>query len=204
MVSAARVLGLAAAGAILLMAGVSADPASAQGEITCKSDVITVTGPRKGGFKRWTLEQERRGEGAAMTGAVAAWERKVGDVFGGSWKLWTQAKDKSRDCEGGKGLLNSVACTVSGRPCALKSALAEDDDKGKGGGRPKSYSRDDDDNDAGWSRGYQREMERQERLKIQRDRAESRALEREEARQRYLAQRRDRREGQRQRYYDDD
>jgi hypothetical protein len=213
----ARLLGLATACAAVLTLGLPTERASAQGE-ACKAEVITVTGPRKGGFKRWTQAQEREGRGAAMDGAVEAWERDVNRKFGDDWKLWAKATDKSFSCEGGQGLLSSVACTVSGRPCpstAPDSKQVVAKTKVEPGKRVARVWDDDDRSRQGW--GYRRAMQRQDNLaaarryaedrawsretarqnflRAERRRAESRAIAREEARQRYLTSRRDRTEG---------
>lgn len=221
-----RLLGLATACVTVLTLGLPAERASAQVE-ACQPEVITVTGPRKGGFKRWTQAQELEGKGAAMDGAVAAWEREANGKFGDDWKLWTKAKDKSFNCEGGKGLLSSVACTVSARPCPSSApdsgpVLA----KKKEDPRRRADRWDDDDRWSGQSPGYRRAMQRQDRLaalrgrsedrawsretarqnwlRAERRRAESRAIDRAEARERYLTARRDRVEGWSHWDWDDD
>jgi hypothetical protein len=226
----ARLLGLATACATVLTLGLPVEQASAQGE-ACKAEVITVTGPRKGGVKRWTQAQELEGKGAAMDGAVEAWERDADRKFGDDWKLWSKATDKSFNCEGGKGLLSSVACTVSGRPCPSTAPDSGRVVAKKTEGPPERITRadrwdDDDDRLRGQGWGYRRAMQRQDRLaaarsraeerawdretarqnflRAERRRAESRAVERANARERYLAARRDRLEGRSRWDWDDD
>jgi hypothetical protein len=194
MIAAARVSVLAAAaGAALLVAGPWAQPAAAADE--CKPDTVTATG--RGKFRPFTKTKELEGKGSAMADAVATWQREVAATHGDRWKLWSEAKDKSFECEPTKGKILSglVACTIHGRPCAtaepapapaIVSGTGE-----KGGGR-------DSDRGVGVVGGrswrYRQEMRRQQTLANWRGRREEWAWEREKERQRYLERLRDRAE----------
>jgi hypothetical protein len=197
MISAARVAVLAAAmSATFLMAGAAVEPATAQGD-ACKSDVVTSTG--RGKWRPFTRTKELEGGGAAMKDAVAAWEREAASTHGDRFKLWSEAKDKTFDCQitQGKVLSNLVACTISGRPCA-----APEEATPAAGTQPEQVSRadrDDDDDDrvvrrSGQSWRYRQEMRRQDALTRWRANREERGFEREQNRQRYLQRARDRRE----------
>ncbi len=74
MIAAARVLGGAAAGAALLIAGATVEPVSAQGD-ACKTEYVTASG--RGKFRPFTKTKELEGRGSAMTDAVTTWEREV-------------------------------------------------------------------------------------------------------------------------------
>jgi hypothetical protein len=204
MISAARVAVLAAAAvAAFLMAGAAVEPAAAQGD-ACKGDVVTSTG--RGKWRPFTRTKELEGNGAAMKDAVAAWEREAASTHGERFKLWSEAKDKTFDCQvtQGKVLSNLVACTISGRPCATaeSGAPASADDDRPGRAKVSRANRDDDDDDdndrvvryGGQSWRYRQEMRRQDALANWRDRREERGFEREQGRQRRLQQARDRRE----------
>src|SRR5688572_21932631 len=96
MISAARVAVLvAAASAAVLTAGAAVEPATAQGD-ACKTELVTATG--RGKFRPFTRTKELEGGGASMKDAVAAWEREVESTHGERFKLWSEAKDKTFDC----------------------------------------------------------------------------------------------------------
>lgn len=193
MIAAARVLCGAAAGAALLIAGATMEPASAQDE-ACKSGYVNATG--RGKWRPFSRAKELEGNGAAMRDAIAAWEREVAANHGERWKQWELAAGRSHECgiTQGRVLNNLVQCTIRGRPCAAPEttpapavvAVPE---------RPNARDRDDDRHihihygSRSWR--YQIEMRHQERLAEWRRRREDWAWRREEARQRYLQARRD-------------
>jgi hypothetical protein len=198
----------AAAGAVLLAAGMAGEPASAQ-EDACKSQPATASGRAK--FRPFTKSKELEGKGSAMADAIANWQRLVSDQFGESYRLWTEAKDKSFKCEPmGEGKLisgNRIGCTITGRPCAHaeiapgvpgNKVIVEDlPEKGKRSSRnryverPARYISPESRRE---QRRYEREMELQMYLAEQRHKAENRRYEREMAYQRYLQRQRERRE----------
>ncbi|MGH6692221.1 MAG: hypothetical protein ACREF4_16250 [Gammaproteobacteria bacterium] len=198
MIAAARVLGGAAAGAALLIAGATVEPVSAQGD-ACKTEYVTASG--RGKFRPFTKTKELEGRGSAMTDAVTTWEREVSSTLGDRWKKWDEAKDKTFECaptKSGKIIGSSfIGCTIKGRPCAVEPPSSGEQtvasaDRGRARDR-------DDDNDrssryGGYSWRYRHEMRRQEGLTQWRSRREESAFEREEARQRWLREQRDRTE----------
>ena len=196
MIAAARVLGGAAAGAALLIAGATVEPAGAQGD-ACKSEYVTASG--RGKFRPFTKTRELEGRGSAMTDAVATWEREVASTLGDKWKKWDEAKDKTFECaptKSGKIIGSSfIGCTIKGRPCAVEpSSPGEKTVASADRGR-----NDDDDNDrssrySGYSWRYRQEMRRQEGLTQWRSRREESTFNREEAHQRWLREQRDRTE----------
>jgi hypothetical protein len=201
MISAARVAVLAAAaGAAFLAAGASVAPATAQGD-ACKGEIVKATG--RGKWRPFTRTKELEGGGAAMKDAVASWEREVASTHGDRFKLWSEAKDKTFDCQitQGKVLSNLVACTISGRPCAAPEVAPP---PAVGGAQPERVSRadrddDDDDNDrvlryGGRSWRYRQEMRRQQALAQWRANREERRFSYEQERQRRLQRSRDQRE----------
>jgi hypothetical protein len=197
MIAAARLLCGAAAGAALLIAGATVEPASAQE--TCKSEYISAAG--RGKWRPFSRDKELEGNGAAMRDAIAAWERKVAADLGDSWKQWALATGKSHECgvTQGKVLSNLVQCTIRGRPCPAPEKAAPPDVAvavpERGSARDRA-DRDDDrhahDGSRSWR--YRIEMRQQERLAEWRNRREDWARRREETRQRYLQEQRDRTE----------
>jgi hypothetical protein len=206
MISAGRLLIPVAACMALLIAGAPMEPVSAQDE-TCKSQPATASGRAK--FRPFTKTKELEGKGSAMADAIVNWQRLVSDQFGESFKLWTEAKDKSFKCEPmGEGKLisgNRIGCTITGRPCAHadiapgvpgNKVIVEDlPDHGKGK-RHRRFRHSDrlERYRSPEERRYEREMAYQMYLAEQRHRAENRAYEREMAHQRRLQERRDREE----------
>jgi len=183
---AARVLVGAAAGAVLLLADATVEPASAQE--ACKDEYVSATG--RGKWRPFSREKELEGNGAAKRDAIAAWERKVAANLGASWKQWELAKGQSEECglTQGKVFSKLVQCTVRARPCPAPEK-----------GAPESVTaadRDDNRRDryAGTSWRYRIEMRHQERLTEWRKRREDWAWRREETRQSYMKVRRDRTE----------
>lgn len=193
MSSTARFLGLAAAGATLLIAAASGEPASAQGEV-CKADVVTAAGRAK--FRPFSKTKELEGRGSAMDDAVANWQRNVGARFGEQWRMWSKAKGTTFNCaptKTGKIIGTSfIGCTISGRPCSFGAAAPKGGPVVDGGGGPRDKGRlvgrggaaDED------ARAYDREMARQEALAAERRREEARAYEREMADQQDLENKR--------------
>jgi hypothetical protein len=186
MIAAARVLGGAAAGAALLIAGATVEPASAQE--ACKDEYVSATG--RGKWRPFSRDKELEGNGAAKRDAIAAWEKKVAANLGESWKQWEFARGKSDECglTQGKVFSNLVQCMVRARPCpapekaappGVAAAVSDRDDN-----RRARY--------AGTSWRYRIEMRHQERLTEWRTRRQDWAWRREETRQRYLQARRDR------------
>jgi hypothetical protein len=199
MIAAARVLGGAVAGAALLFAGATVEPAAAQD--ACKTEYVTASG--RGKFRPFTKTKELEGRGSAMTDAVATWEREVGSTLGDRWKKWEEAKDKTFECaptKSGKIIGSSfIGCTIKGRPCAIEEAPGAATVASAERGRARNRDDDDDDDDrSGRYRGYgwryRYEMRRQEGLERWRRRSEEHAFSREEARQRWLREQRDRHE----------
>jgi hypothetical protein len=193
MIAAARVLGGAVAGAALLFAGATVEPAGAQED--CKSEYVTASG--RGKFRPFTKTKELEGRGSAMVDAVATWEREVASTLGDRWKKWDEAKDKTFECaptKSGKIIGSSfIGCTIKGRPCAVEDAPSPGETTVASRGR----GRDDDDRSgrySGYSWRYRHEMRRQEGLERWRSRSEEYAFSREEARQRWLREQRDRNE----------
>jgi hypothetical protein len=136
-IAAARGLASAAAGAALLIAGATVEPASAQGD-ACKTEYITASG--RGKFRPFTKNKELEGRGSAFADAVATWEREVAATLGDRWKKWEEAKDKTFDCAptgSGKVIGASfIGCTIKGRPCSdgtppSGEAPVASDDRGK-------------------------------------------------------------------------
>jgi hypothetical protein len=190
MISSARLIGLATACAVLLVAGALGEPAGAQGD-SCKGSAVTAIGKAK--FRPFSKTKELEGRGAAMDDAVASWQREVLARYGEQWKRWETAKDTTFNCVPTKSEklgLPVVACTVTGRPCAAGApsagvAAKERDSGGKDKARPAAkeppkYSDPE----------YTREMARQDRMAAERDKAEREADEREIARQRKLEEQR--------------
>jgi hypothetical protein len=197
MISAARVSVLAAAGAALLIASAWVEPAAAADD--CKGDIVTATG--RGKFRPFTKTKELEGRGSAMADAVATWQREVAATHGERWKLWSEARDKSFECEPTKGKVLSglIACTIHGRPCATPEPAAAPaivSGTGERGGARRADERGDREDLPRWGRSwrYRQEMRRQEALANWRERREERAWEREKERQRYLERQRDRAE----------
>ena len=195
MIAAARVLGGAAAGAALLIAGTTVEPAGAQVD-ACKTEYVTASG--RGKFRPFTKTKELEGRGSAFADAVVSWEREVAATLGAKWKTWEEAKDKTFECaptKSGKIIGSSfIGCTIKGRPCPVEPAAA-----GEKTVASADRARDDDDDDRssryrGYSWRYRHEMRRQEGLEKWRSRREEHAFNREEARQRWLRERRDRAE----------
>lgn len=192
MSSAARFLGLATAGATLLIAATLGEPASAQGD-ACKADVVTAVGRAK--FRPFSKTKELEGRGSAMDDAVANWQRNVSAKYGEQWKMWSKAKGTTFDCaptKTGKVIGSSfIGCTISGRPCSLGAAAPRGGPVVDGGGGPRDkgpragQGPGDEDN-----RAYDREMARQEALAVERRKEEARAYEREMADQQALENRR--------------
>jgi hypothetical protein len=224
MISAARLLGLAAACvcAALFAAGAGVEPATAQGDV-CKADVVTTSGRAKLRFRAKSKEKELEGDGAAKTDAIAKWERQVADSFGNDWKQWSKAKDTTFDCEANKARIvgTFISCTVSGRPCLAgtpKAAAVTKEDRDDDARRDRKGSRF-----VSGGRGpgndritryedirYERAMERQRWIEAERKRRETAHYEREMARQKHLAEHRRRaetaaweRENARQRYLEE-
>jgi hypothetical protein len=221
MISAARLLGLAAACAALLGAGAGMEPATAQGDV-CKADVVTTSGRSKLRFRAKTQKKELEGDGAAKADAITKWEREVANSFGDQWKQWSRAKDTTFDCEANKARIvgTFISCTVSGRPCLAgtpkaAAVIKDRDDDARGdrrgarfvsGGRGPGNDRITRYEDI----RYERAMERQRRLETERKRREAAYYEREMARQEHLAKHRRRaeaaaweRENARQRYLEE-
>lgn len=195
------------------MAGALAVPAEAQGD-ACKTDVVTASG--RGKFRPFTKTKELEGRGSAMADAVKSWEREVDAKFGERWATWSKAKDTSFNCaptKTGKIIGTSfIGCTISGRPCLAPAAappagaVTAEADKADARARARRSAERDEYDGTSWA--YRREMQRQDYLLAQRNRAEAYALEREKARQRYLEAERARaearameRETARQRYW---
>jgi hypothetical protein len=193
MITATRLLGLAASCATLLAVGQSMTPASAQ-ERSCKTEVITATGRAK--FRPFTKTRELEGRGSAMTDAIATWKREAAARFGERFSEWSDAEDTTRECaptKSGKIIGSSfIGCTISGRPCATAGAPP--------GTEPSADIRGRDAR-ARWPAAYAREMARQDYYARLRRHAEDRGWAREEARQRYLANQRDENEGREHAYY---
>jgi hypothetical protein len=197
MIAAARVSVLAAAaGAALVVAGPWAEPAAAADE--CKPEIVTATG--RGKFRPFTKTRELEGKGSAMADAVATWQREVSANHGERWKLWSEARDKSFECEPTKGKVLSglVACTIHGRPCATAEPAPAPAIVSGTGERGRDSERGDRDERhagvGGRSWRYRYEMARQQAFANWRERREEWAWEREKQRQRYLERLRDRRE----------
>jgi hypothetical protein len=190
MISAARLLGLAAVCAAPLMAGALVEPASAQGE-ACKADIVTAQTSKR---------VVPVGEDEARRSAVTNWERQAASSFGERWKSWTKAKDTTSDCVPIKARLGVtyIRCTVTGRPCVTETAdtpkggvVVEDKVVRKRNG-PPIVVKDRPIRHQDWV--YEREMERQRALEAERKRIETATYEREMARQKYLAEERRREE----------
>jgi hypothetical protein len=195
MIAAARVLGGAAAGAALLIAGATIEPAGAQGD-ACKSEYVTASG--RGKFRPFTKTKELEGRGSAMVDAVATWEREVAATLGDRWKKWDEAKDKTFECaptKSGKIIGSSfIGCTIKGRPCPVEPAASPGEKTVAGADRARDDAADRSSRYRGYSWRYRHEMRRQEGLERWRSRREEYAFNREEARQRWLREQRDRAE----------
>ena len=133
MISPARILKFVAACVALLVTGAWIAPASAQ---ECKAEPVTVKGPEKIAFRKQT---QLEGGGSAMRVAIAAWEKEVAAKIGEDWNQWDFAKEKDTNCENTKeGVIsNTVACTLSARPCR-----AREDGEDKNGEDRKGVERD--------------------------------------------------------------
>jgi hypothetical protein len=198
MIAAARVLGGAVAGAALLLAGATVEPAGAQD--ACKTEYVTASG--RGKFRPFTKTKELEGRGSAFADAVTTWEREVGSTLGDKWKKWEEAKDKTFECaptKSGKIIGSSfIGCTIKGRPCAVEPSSGEATVASADRGRGRRWDDDDDNGRSGRYGGhswrYRYEMRRQEGLTQWRSRSEEHAFNREEARQRWLREQRDRAE----------
>jgi hypothetical protein len=130
MISAARILGLGAACAILFATGQGVEPANAQP--ACKNDVISATGRGKIAIRR---QRQLEGGGSAMRDAVASWQREAESRFGDEFKNWDRAKDAKFDCSPSGTF--TVQCTISGKPCHSSAERREPD-------RVEIRDRDDD------------------------------------------------------------
>jgi hypothetical protein len=193
MIAAARVLCGAAACAMLLIAGATIEPASAQDE-ACKAAYVNSAG--RGKWRPFSRDKELEGNGAAMRDAIAAWEREAAATHGERWKHWDLAAGKSYECglTQGKVFSNLVQCTIKGRPCpapenAAGQAVVPVPERA---GVAERADRDDRNIRYGsrsWR--YQIEMRHQARLAEWRHRRDNWAWRREEARQRYLQAQRD-------------
>lgn len=134
MISAARILGLAATAALLLGLGATATPASAQA--ACKDERI-----------RAKSEIRVRGETFAANEAKERWEKAAQERFGRSYGKWSNAKDANVECESAKSPrvgLPAKVCTAYGRPCQRddKAAIVEEREADKGGKRSEAGNRD--------------------------------------------------------------
>jgi hypothetical protein len=209
MISAARLSVLITACSILLIASASQEPAIAQAG-ACKAEVVTVAGRPK--IRPWNKRKELEGDGAAMDDAVAKWQREVGAKYGEQWEMWSRAKDTTFSCAPTGKITGSIACTISGRPCATAaSAATTTPSRGKAAaegdrGRRKTSDEDRRVGERRWpgSAAYEREMARQQEMAAARDRAEAAAWEREMARQNEMAAARERTEARRRKVEDDD
>jgi hypothetical protein len=94
------------------------DPAAARAQDQarerdeCKPRLIAA-GRTK--YRPLTLAREIRGEGAAMAGAIANWQRDANAQHGSQWMLWERAEERSFVC--GPTRSGSVFCTLEARPC---------------------------------------------------------------------------------------
>jgi hypothetical protein len=120
MMSAARILGLGAACALLFATGQGVEPANAQP--ACKNDVITATGRGKIAIRR---QRQLEGGGSAMRDAVATWEREAESKFGDEFKSWDRARNAKFDCAPSGTF--TVQCTISGSPCHNSAERREPD-----------------------------------------------------------------------------
>lgn len=189
MISAARILGLAAAAAVLLGLDATAAPANAQA--ACKSERVTAKS-----------EGRIRGEAFATNEAKQRWEKAAEERFGKPYGKWANAKDTNVECESVKSKrlgLPAVICTATGRPCPRddKTAVVEEREADKSGKRSKARDRDGDRFGIreDWyarrlRRAYDAEMRYQDYLAKRRRRAEKRAYRREMAYWRSLYRRR--------------
>jgi hypothetical protein len=135
MISAARVLGLAATLAVLLGLDATAAPANAQ---SCKDDRVTAKS-----------EGRIRGETFATNEAKQRWEQRALERYGKAFGKWANAKDSNVECESVKSKrlgLPATVCTATGRPCAGDNAAVVEEREGDGK-RDKSGRRDDRDDD---------------------------------------------------------
>lgn len=105
---------------MLFATGEVSQPANAQE--TCKSEVITATGPPKIAIRR---QLQLEGGSSAMREAVAAWTREAESRFGEEFKSWDRAKDSKFNCSPSG--TASVQCTISGRPCHSSAGRTEPD-----------------------------------------------------------------------------
>lgn len=171
MISAARVLGLAAAAAVLLSLNVIAIPASAQD--ACKGDRIVAKS-----------EIRVRGETFATNEAKEKWEKLAEERFGRSYRRWANAKDTNVECESAKSPrvgLPAKVCTAYGRPCSRDERAEEREGDRKNTKRDKIGDRDDERHIARRRSGYETAMRFQDEMAERRDRAEKRAYRREAA-----------------------
>lgn len=134
MISAARILGLAATLAVLLAVDTAAAPASAQA--ACKNDRVTA-------------KSEIRAFRNAENEAKKQWEKEAEERFGKAYRNWANAKDSNVECESAKSPtlgLRAKVCTATGRPCAGDNAAVVEEREGDGK-RDRTGRRDDRDDD---------------------------------------------------------
>src|SRR5262245_23100830 len=86
--------------------------ARAQEQRECKPRLIAAGRTKS---RPLTLAREIRGEGAAMAGAIANWQRDASAQHGSQWMLWERAEERSFVC--GPTRSGSVFCTLEARPC---------------------------------------------------------------------------------------
>lgn len=186
--SAARILGLVAAGAVLL--GVDAATAPANAQDACKSERVTAKS-----------EIRVRGETFATNEAKQKWERLAEERFGKSFGRWANAKDTNVECESAKSPtvgLPAKVCTAYGRPCSRDERAEEREGDGKRAKTGRRHERDGDWDRRGdrsdrlgaiYRRAYDAEMRRQDYLAKRRRQAEQWAERREMAYYRRLYRR---------------
>ena len=114
------------------------DPASARAQERgeCKPRLIAA-GRTK--YRPRTLAREIRGEGAAMAGAIANWQRDASAQHGSQWMLWERADERSFVC--GPTRSGSVFCTLEARPCGGGPDRSPEEEAEQVGRSCNEYSR---------------------------------------------------------------
>lgn len=177
--SAARILGLAVTGALLLGVDTTADPAQAQD--ACKAERVTAKS-----------EIRVRGETFATNEAKQKWEKAAEERFGKSYGRWANAKDTNVECESAKSPrvgLPAKVCTAYGRPCSRDERAEEREGDKNSSKRNETRDRDRERGERRFRTAYDAEMRYQDYLAKRRRQAEERAERRETAYWRHLYRR---------------